>query len=541
MVTNRRVQVELVIQLKGIDQAIREMERLEWAMGGVASQAQQVTQNAQGAGRSLQGITQQAPMLNPSSSAPVSGGGGGGGGSKSGVSASGALNVAGRAAGIAGAGEVSGILGQLGSSIGALGPIGAVTTVAAVGLGVAFKELSKESERLRRETELILEARFAEIDATGKTTEEITKQLEAQADAWEKAADKEFAALDKETQLREEQRSGILGGLKDIGDSIGVWSDGVNEAQEAAEKWGAESDNLKASTEGLTAALDSTETAAADAAEALEKAAEAQEESVLKQVDALGKRIKAEQDAQDRSREGNKDRLKAIRDEEKVLQAQVAALKASGVSGEKAAEKLEALTGQLKMLGDESQITQKAIREGTHVDREAAAERVRITKAENAERMQDMRNAARERAEERKKEEREHLKDQIEFGNKILDIQYDEAKRKYDIQIQADRDQERLMREHIQSETQEYYQDFMGLFTQQNALAFRLKETQIGAQQGMADATLQGYLSQQKLRAQTPGAQQLLGGAPGGGNTININTGMDPNAMMAIIQQMEAI
>jgi hypothetical protein len=514
--SSRRIRGELELKTKGTDQAVRDVQRLDAAFRKLAKEAKSATAVSQGSGQGIRDVGQ----------GPAAGG--------RGVSAASALGVARQAAGVAGAGEVGGILGQLGSSIDALGPIGIATTAAAVGLSVGLDKLSKASEEARRAEELLLAARFAENEAEGDTTAAINEQIEAQQQVAELARKNQQDALDRVSELEaagEGAGSGVLDYIKKL---AGSESD-LEAAKNAAQEWGDKAADAEAQIKGLTGSLDSTETAAADAAEALEKAAEAQSKAVLDQTDALGKEIKARQEASKRTRAQNRDRLKAIQEQSTILKVQIAALKASGLQTDEVVSKLQSLEKELGNLGKEANIVSKAVQQGTRADQQAAAERKRLRDQENQDRIQAIRDAARERRQQREEERQERLKEQIDFGNKIADIQYDTAKKQYDIQVQANRDQDRLLREHIQSVQQDFYQDFLGLFTQQNALAFRLQETRIGAQQGLSDAATEGYLGQQKLRGES-GYQQLLGGPSGGGNQITINTGANPQDVVSVLQ-----
>jgi len=432
-------------------------------------------------------------------------------------------------------GEVGQGISTLTQNLGGLTAAGGLAAVAVIGVGMAMKELDKISEKLRREEELLLEARFAEIDAAGQTTEEIQRQIDEQTEIAEKAREKEAAAQERESIRRKERNSDELWLVKGIGDAIGIFEDGANEAQEAAEKWGDTAEDAKAQVEGLNDALDSTETAAADAAEALEKAAEAQTDAILDEVDAIGKNTKARQEASKRTRTENRERLKAIADQQAILKAQIAALKASGLATEEVIAKLAGLEKEMKSLGDEAGIVANAVKQGTSADREAAAERKRIREQENRERLQEQREAARERRQARLDEEFERQKEMIDFGNKIKKIEFDAAKSRYDIQINANRDQERLLREAAHAFENDFYQDFLGAFTNQNALAFQLQERQIAAGQSLEDVNRSSYLNQQETRAEA-GYQQLSG--PSGGNPVTINTGMDLNAVTQHLQSI---
>ena len=464
----------------------------------------------------------------------------GSGASAGGATTSSKLGLAGAGVGqlasIAGvSGQAGGAISLLGSSIGTMGAAGAAAAVGMVGLGLIMGQLRKASEEADKAFKAQLETQYAMNAAMSLTTLSIEEQI-ASKEAELVIAERNLATAQEAHALAD--RSGALGVVDDWRNFVSVMEDAgppIGAANEALEEAQDKVTKLRGEVEGLTGSLDTAEVAANDAAKALEEQAEAQTDALLEQTDALGKLMKAENDASKRTKEGNQDRLQAIREQQKILQAQIATLKASGLATEGVIAKLEGLEAEMKSLGAEAGVVGKAIAQGTSADKAAANERAKIRAQERADARQAAREAARERAQQRREEEEEKLKDAIDFANKIKDIQYNTAKQQYDIQIQANRDQERLLREFTQQRDQDFYQDFLGLYQRQNDLAFQLNETQISAGQGLSDASREGFMAQQKLRGETPGAQQLLTSG-GGGNTTIINTGLDPNAINAILQ-----
>jgi hypothetical protein len=450
---------------------------------------------------------------------------------------SGQLGVVGAGAGqlasLAGvSGQAGGAIGLLGSSIGAMGAAGAAVAVTMVGLGLVLGKSKKAAEEATRQEELLLRARFKAIDAAGETTEVLEKQIADLEASIAAQTEKVAVAFDEMNRL---DLDGYAGGVDDIRRAIGNSESGFGAAKKAYEDADKSLDEMTADLEGLNVGLDSTATAAADAAEALEKQAQAQEDALLKQVDSLGKLRKVEQAAAERSTEANQDRLKAIQQESKVLREQIAVIEASGISGEQAAAKLSGLKDELSALGSESEVVQKAIKGNTQVQKAEAAKRKEIARLEHNDRVLSMLRGSSKRKEIEDTEQNDRLKAMIDFANKVKDIEFNTAKRKFEISLQANRDQERLLRENKQQMTQDFFQDFLGAYQRQNQLAFSLRETQIAAGQQLTDVGREGFLAQQQLRAQTPGAQPLLGGPPGG-NSVTINVA--PGEKQFIIQTM---
>ena len=466
-------------------------------------------------------------------------GGSGGGRGKFGR----ASQLVGQAAVGAVGGEAGKAIGTLTQSIATLGATGAVVGVGMIALDAIMGGLRKASEEANKAFERQFDSQQLMNAAMSDTTANIESQIEA-LEAQKVIADRNLASAQAAHSAAD--RDKLQGALDDarnftgiginMGPAIGAATDKLEEMTDAAN---AINDDIAT----LTASLDLAEVAANDAAEALEKQAEAQEAAALKQADAAGNLLKASQDAAKRDREGNIDRLKAIKDQKQVIETQINSLKASGVATEAVTAKIDALTGELKSLGDETEVVTRAVRQGTTEDRKAAQERAKERAQERAEEKRARAEARRERKLARMEEEHERIKDAIDFANKVKDIEFKTAEQKYNIALDANRNQERLLRESKQQLNQDFFQDFLGLFTSQNQLAFNLQETQIAAGQNISDADRSGFLDQQRLRANTPGAQQLLGGPGGSGSgaTVTINTGLDPNAVGAILQDYGVI
>ena len=495
----------------------------------LAANTEKASGAARGLAQSVTKVQQSAPLPfdmvgggaspNPAQpKQPVGGGGVGVGGAARALGSAGGL--IGSASGSAGIGQAGQAMGMLASNISTLGPAGVLATGAAIGLSLAMKEVNKASEEARREMELVLDARFAEIDAAGKTTEEIKKQIEEQTRIATDAREKQSAAL-QEMVMDKADRDG----LQDIGDALGIWSDGVQEANEAAEEQQKKAEDANAAIEGLNEALGSTETAAADAKKAMEDLAEQMAEDLMDSADDAGEAVRELTSAQERSRESNADRLKQIASEQKALQASLKVLQSQEDSTGKAAKQIEVLNAKLSDLGREAGTVSQVM--GQQASAQSAVAKSTWEVGRSMTFSLDMRS----------KEQKEKLKEYhdairkstTEAYNKMVDIDFDAAKQREKIAIDSNREQERLIRESKQQFDQDFYQDFLGEFRSRQQLAFNLNETQIGAGQSFADVGRESFNAQQQARAQTPGAQQLMN------NTFNISG--DTQSIMRTLHQ----
>jgi len=498
------------------------------ALENLAGDADRLAKSTERASQSAQKLAQNVGRAQTPGGAPVSAtvpapAGGGAGASQAAGAIGAGVGLAGSLGGSAGLGQAGSALGLLGSNLSALGPAGVIAAGAAVGLGLAMKELSKASESARKEMEAYLQSAFAEIDARGQTTDAIQKQIEEQTKAAENAREKSALAQEAYDEAFNRFRAGSEDNFRAIGDFLGIWSDQVNVAKEALDEENAKAQEAQATLEGLTAALDSTETAAADTKKAMEELAQQMTDDLLDSASDAGDAVRQLAAAQERSRDANVERLKQIAVEQKATETELQQLRESGNTSADVTKRIEALNSKLNDLGQEADIVSGVMSKQASAQREVAASAQKTTQAAQS---VGMRLFA--VSKQQKDTLDEQLKAMIEFGNKIADIEYDAAKQREKIAIDANREQERLIRESKQQFDQDFYQDFLGEFQRRQQLAFNLRETQIGAQQSFADVGRESFNTQQQLRAQTPGAQPM-------NNTFNI-TG-DTQSIMRTLQQ----
>jgi len=414
------------------------------------------------------------------------------------------LSMAGQVAGQVGAGEAGQAMSMFGMSIAQAGAAGGVAAAVMIGLKLALNEVNKAAEEARRITELQTTAIMAEINAKGQTTEEIKKQIAAQEEIYRNAAEAVQRIKDESLADAEATRTGITGALKDAGDFLGLYADGINDANKDIEEQTTLMEDAEGRLIGMNEALGSTETAAADAAEALKEFNEQMAEDLLDAASDASEAIKDQTDAMERTKEANAERLKAIAAEQKALQAELKILQSSGITNEKVAAKIKGLQEALSDLGVEAGTISKVMK-----TQSAATEEVDRAVAHFVGSVKNgiplfFANIAAQ-----KKAQAEQKKNAVEFANKIADIEYKAAVDREKIAIDANRDQARLLREAKQVFNQDFYQDFLGEFQRRSELAFNLRETQINTGQAFEDVNRGSFQEQQKLRGEM-GAQPLI-------------------------------
>jgi len=447
-----------------------------------------------------------------------------------GISASGAAGALGAAGGLAGSlggsaavGQAGSAVGLLGSNIAALGPIGVATTAVTVGLGVAMKALSEASEKARAEVTRYNELVRDRLELEYQTTDELVKAREARQREVDilKEQIAQAATVEEPTQFKD---FAIRDNLYVIGDALGL----VGAAGDQAASDLADMEEKLAKAEGelvnVNDALESTEVAANDAAKAMQDLAEQMAQELLDSASDAGEAVRELAAAQDRSRDANQKRLEQIADEQAAAQAELEILQSQATQSEEVARRIDTLNEKLSDLGQEaaivSDVMSKQSRETNEVSRSAG--RAATETQSVGLRIGGMTKKFKDALD-------EQLKTAIEFANKVDDIEYDAAKQREKIAIDANREQERLIRESKQQFNLDFYQDFLGEFQRRQQLAFNVSETQIGVGQSFADVDRNSFNAQQQLRAQTQGAQQLANQ-----NTFNISG--DPQSIMQVLQ-----
>jgi hypothetical protein len=449
-------------------------------------------------------------------------------GSGAGVSASRGASALGAAGGLigsaggsAGVGQAANAMSLLGGNIAALGPIGVVTAGAAIGLSVAMKALNEASEKARegiiRHNELVRD----QLELEYMTTDELTKTVEARQREVDMLKEQiaQAATVEEPTELRD---AAIKDNLFVIGDALGL----VGAAGDQAATDLSEMEEKLATAEGelvnVNEALGSTEVAANDAAKAMEDLAKQMSKDLLNSADDAGESVRELTAAQNRSRESNNDRLKQIAAEQKALQASLGVLQSQEDSTGEAAKQIEILNAKMADLSREAGTVSQVMSQQASAQREVAKETHRTTTAAGF----LGRKRSKEEKDEQQKTMDDLLKTAIDYHNKIADIEFDAAKSREKIAIDANREQERLIRESKQQFDQDFYQDFLGEFQRRQELAFNLKETQIGAGQSFADVGRDAFNAQQQARAEQ---QQAIS------NVFNISG--DTQSIMRTLQQ----
>jgi hypothetical protein len=239
-------------------------------------------------------------------------------------------------------------IGKLGQGMTLTSGLIGVGLVAAVGLGAAaLHEFNKAAEETAKQVNAAKDAQFAYIDALSSTSDDLNAQLEDNVAALEnnrlkqEAVRKAIEDLDEPTDKFFELGD-WLGFVGDAGDKL---SDELKELEQGEQ-------DLIASTEGVTEALNSQEIAANDAAKALEEEGKA----LIDQAADIGNLTKFRQQAMEVDEQGRKDLAKGIANERESIEAQLSVLRQSASQTDDTRERISELEGELGRLDDQTKI-----------------------------------------------------------------------------------------------------------------------------------------------------------------------------------------
>lgn len=427
-------------------------------------------------------------------------------------------------------GQAGGAISSIAAGAATLGPVGAAAAAATVALSLATSKLTEANERaraeVRRNNELIRDSialeklTTAELQSEGDARRQNVQDIQDQIDAIEKSSDPLFQVGNDVDNLASNFEAALFG----IGDTLGVVGAEGDEMDTALQQLKDDLATATGEVDNINTALDSTEVAANDAAAALEELNQQIADDLLEASDDAGAAIRAQTDAMGRNKEANLERLQQIENERKAILAQLEVLKSQGSESEDVARKIEQLTDQLGDLGQESEIV-------SNVANKQRDESTKSVKAHSVG-LSDMSKALKDA-----KDKRRELIDAIEDNlNTIKDIEFKAAQDREKIAIDANREQEKLLRESKDQFNQDFMQDFLGEFLNRQQLAANLRETQIQAGQSFQDVNRQlgQDIAQQgsEFREQVSEIRNT--------NTFNF-PGSDPRIMRAELQKLGII
>lgn len=242
-------------------------------------------------------------------------------------------------------------------------------------LGLAIKGFADQAAAESKAINATIDAQrdIAQQIAEGLNTEDAQKQLD-EINAKRKA-EVDLLARNQQIYAENIENQGVLTDiLKATSGAEQGLSDQIQKSKDLIEGY-------DTSTQALTQALDDGTLAANDAAEAEKRLAEERTKAVLDSADAAGKELAAQQKALGATEEQNLKRLESINNEKDVLQKQIDVLTESGDTSKEVTDKIATLTGQLGLLGKESDFINKTALEAS---RKADAEKKAQKDAEDA-------------------------------------------------------------------------------------------------------------------------------------------------------------
>lgn len=215
-------------------------------------------------------------------------------------------------------------------------------TAGLAGVGIAFAILSAQSAENAEKLQARLDANrsASELVASGATSSQIQEQirgLERRLKAEEKLLEQ-----NKRAYQQIEDRGAVFSTLAKIFDqSEEVLSADIGESSDKVLKYQEE-------IRGLTEAMETAEVATNDYAQ-----------SILEQSELVKQAILTEFEANERTAEQNRERLRQINVQIEATQAQLAVLKNAETQSAETTAKIAELEGQLKALGQEADITSR--------------------------------------------------------------------------------------------------------------------------------------------------------------------------------------
>lgn len=281
---------------------------------------------------------------------------------------------------------------SLGTTVPTLGALGAASLALAAAMAFARKQAEDSRKAINAQFDSVNRRNEILQESANLTDEEIQAKLaEAEANRNLIQQQNEIA---KAVQQGLDSQNLFIRGIGEVSSAIGIGNQAYGETDKRVRDTNASLEIANAEIEAYNEALDDNVNSTFEAAEAERALQAARTQSILNEASQAGELASLKQRVGDLTQEQIDSELESLDIRRTGLEAELAALKASGDTSEEVAKKIASLTSQIAFLGEQSSILSSA--RGGAVSEEAQKAREKAER--DAEREQEKILRERERA-----------------------------------------------------------------------------------------------------------------------------------------------